>query len=108
MTSHPRRAERAAPRARVRGPRSDGLRNRELVLAAADEVFTGNGPSASTEEVARRAGVSVGTVFRHFPTKEALIEAVVVGRLERLVAEADRLAAAEDAGAALITFVHRW
>ena len=67
--------------------RADARRNRERVLEAADAVFSEFGPAASTEEVARRAGVSIGTVFRHFPTKEALIEAVVVGRLTQLTAE---------------------
>ncbi|MPZ81640.1 MAG: TetR family transcriptional regulator [Actinophytocola sp.] len=71
-----------------RGLRADARRNRERVLEAAESVFGEQGASASTEEVARRAGVGIGTVFRHFPTKEALYEAIVVRRLTRLVAEA--------------------
>ena len=90
--------------------RADARRNRERVLDAADAVFSEFGPAASTEEVARRAEVSIGTVFRHFPTKEALIEAVVIGRLTRLTAEAERLADAvdADADAAFLAFFHRW
>ncbi len=68
--------------------RADARRNRERVLAAAEEVFGTRGAAGSTEEIARRAGVGIGTVFRHFPTKEALYEAIVVRRLSRLVDEA--------------------
>lgn len=88
--------------------RADARRNRGRVLEAADAVFAEVGPGASTEDVARRAGVAVGTVFRHFPTKAALIEAVVVGRLAQLTDDAKRLGAAADAGAAVTTFVQRW
>ncbi len=70
------------------GMRADARRNRERVLAAAEEVFGELGEAATTEEVARRAGVGIGTVFRHFPTKETLYEAIVVGRLTRLLAAA--------------------
>lgn len=98
----------ATPTPRRTSLRADGRRNRKRVLEAADAVFSELGPAASTEEVARRAGVSIGTVFRHFPTKEALIEAVVVGRLTQLTAEAERLADAADADAAFLTFFHRW
>jgi AcrR family transcriptional regulator len=63
--------------------RADARRNRERLLSAADLVFAERGPGASTEEVARRAGVGIGTVFRHFPTKESLLEAVFVDRLRR-------------------------
>jgi AcrR family transcriptional regulator len=68
--------------------RADARRNRERVLAAAEEVFGERGTNASTEEVARRAGVGIGTVFRHFPTKEALYEAIVVRHLSALVEDA--------------------
>ncbi|BBG02662.1 MULTISPECIES: TetR/AcrR family transcriptional regulator [Pseudonocardia] len=88
--------------------RADARRNRERVLEAADEVFSETGPTASTEEVARRAGVAIGTVFRHFPTKELLIEAVVVGRLTQLTVEAEQLGEAADADAAFVSFFHRW
>lgn len=88
--------------------RADARRNRERVLDAADAVFSETGPTASTEEVARRAGVAIGTVFRHFPTKEALIEAVVVGRLTQLTVEAGQLSDAADADAAFVAFFRRW
>jgi AcrR family transcriptional regulator len=56
--------------------RADARRNRERVLAAARETFASDGLDAQMDDVARRAGVGVGTVYRHFPTKEALVEAV--------------------------------
>ncbi|MFG2088987.1 MULTISPECIES: TetR/AcrR family transcriptional regulator [unclassified Spirillospora] len=87
--------------------RADALRNRAKVLAAAEEVFAVRGTSASTEEVAREAGVGIGTVFRHFPTKESLLEAVLVALLERLAAEARELRSAGDAGAAFFGFFAR-
>jgi AcrR family transcriptional regulator len=87
--------------------RADARRNRARVLEAAEAVFGSKGTSASTEEIAREAGVGIGTVFRHFPTKEALLEAIVVGRLRRLAEAADSLARAEDPGAAFFTFFTR-
>jgi AcrR family transcriptional regulator len=87
--------------------RADALRNRAKVLAAAEEVFAVQGTSAPTEEVARKAGVGIGTVFRHFPTKESLLEAVLVALLERLAAEARELRSAADAGAAFFGFFSR-
>src|SRR3569833_661743 len=60
--------------------RADALRNRGKVLQAAEAVFDAWGTTASTEEVARAAGVGIGTVFRRFPTKETLLEAVYVAR----------------------------
>src|SRR4051812_18244222 len=70
-----------APFPMPKKPRADALRNRIRVLEAAEAVFAAKGHGASTEEVARQAGVGAGTVFRHFPTKEALLEAIVIGRL---------------------------
>ncbi|MFC6083423.1 TetR/AcrR family transcriptional regulator [Sphaerisporangium aureirubrum] len=84
--------------------RADARRNRARVLAAAEEVFAAKGTGASTDEVARAAGVGIGTVFRHFPTKEALLAAVLVDHLRRLAEQADALADARDAGAALFGF----
>lgn len=81
--------------------RADARRNRERVLEAAESVFAEQGAAGSTEEVARRAGVGIGTVFRHFPTKEALYEAIVVRRLSRLAEEAEPLTTAEDPAGAL-------
>src|ERR1051326_5156151 len=81
--------------------RADARRNRARVLEAAEAVFAAGGTTASTEEVVRQAGVGVGTVFRHFPTKEALLAALLATELARLAEEAEALADAADPGAAL-------
>ncbi|WP_285487406.1 TetR/AcrR family transcriptional regulator [Amycolatopsis taiwanensis] len=88
--------------------RADARRNRARVLSAAEDVFAAQGTGASTEEVARAAGVGIGTVFRHFPTKEALLEAVLLERLHRFVAEVARWAEAEDPGNAFYSFLGQW
>ncbi|TCC34582.1 TetR/AcrR family transcriptional regulator [Kribbella capetownensis] len=64
--------------------RADARRNRMAILAAATEAFAEHGPKATTEQVAIRAGVAVGTVFRHFPTKDALLVAIMKESLQRL------------------------
>ncbi|WP_037578112.1 TetR/AcrR family transcriptional regulator [Phaeacidiphilus oryzae] len=84
--------------------RADARRNRARVLAAAEEVFAEHGTGASTEQVARQAGVGVGTVFRHFPTKEDLLTAVFLERLRRAADEGRRLAARDDPGQAFFDF----
>jgi AcrR family transcriptional regulator len=84
--------------------RADARRNRERLLAVAEEVFATKGTGASTEEIARQAGVGIGTVFRHFPTKEALLAAVFLGRLERLGEQARALSAAAEPGPAFFNF----
>jgi AcrR family transcriptional regulator len=66
--------------------RADARRNRERVISAAGVVFADQGRDAQMDDVARRAGVGVGTVYRHFPTKEALIEALAIDRFEKVVA----------------------
>lgn len=81
--------------------RADARRNRERVLEAADAVFSRGGVGASTEEVAREAGVGVGTVFRHFPTKEALLDALLVRRVSGFAETAERLGVGEHPGQAL-------
>jgi AcrR family transcriptional regulator len=68
--------------------RADARRNRERVLNAARAVFGEQGRDAQMDDVARRAEVGVGTVYRHFPTKEALLEALAVDAFERIVARA--------------------
>src|SRR5216684_1086443 len=75
----------------VRKPRSDSVRNRERVLEAAKAVFSAGGPDASLEAVARRAGVGIGTLYRHFPTREALFEAVYRREVEHLADLAEQL-----------------
>src|SRR5919202_3018532 len=64
--------------------RADARRNRERVIAAARAVFAEQGREAQVDDVARRAEVGVGTVYRHFPTKEALLEALAVDAFERI------------------------
>ena len=88
----------------ARPQRADARRNRARVLAAAEQVFAQRGTAASTEEVARAAGVGVGTVFRHFPSKEALLQALVVERLARVAADAREHAASSDVGEAFFDF----
>ncbi|MFC0038966.1 TetR/AcrR family transcriptional regulator [Actinomadura rayongensis] len=76
--------------------RADARRNRERVLRTAQRLFATEGLDVSLDEIARRAGVGPGTVHRHFPTKEALYLAVATDQLERLIAEAEALAATGD------------
>ncbi|MEV0621461.1 helix-turn-helix domain-containing protein [Nonomuraea sp. NPDC050404] len=87
--------------------RADARRNRERVLQIAQEALASDGLTISFDEIARRAGFGVGTVYRHFPTKEALFEAVLLGRIERFVADARALATAEDAGRAFFGWFAR-
>jgi AcrR family transcriptional regulator len=88
----------------VRAQRADARANRVRILDVAEEVFGKGGESASTEEVARLAGVGIATVFRHFPTKAALLEAVLVRRFDRLREQAGALLDAADPGEAFLGF----
>ena len=92
------------PPRRPRRPRSDALRNRARVLDAARSVFNSGGPEASLEAVARRAGVGIGTLYRHFPTREALFEAVYRREVEQLVELAEQL----QGEAAPVEGLRRW
>jgi AcrR family transcriptional regulator len=74
-----------------RKPRADAVRNRERLLKAAKAVFSAGGPDASLEAVAKRAGVGIGTLYRHFPTREALFEAVYRREVEQLSDLAEQL-----------------
>lgn len=87
-----------------RKPRADAVRNRERVLEAAKAVFSAGGPEASLEAVARRAGVGIGTLYRHFPTREALFEAVYRREVQQLSELAEQLKAEADPVEAL----RRW
>jgi AcrR family transcriptional regulator len=75
----------------ARKPRADAARNRERVLEAAKTVFGAGGPEASLEAVARTAGVGIGTLYRHFPTREALFEAVYRREVQQLADLAEEL-----------------
>ena len=77
----------------ARKPRADSIRNRERVLAAARAVFASSGAAGSLEAVARHAGVGVGTLYRHFPTRQSLFEAVYRREVEQLVELAAQLGA---------------
>jgi AcrR family transcriptional regulator len=88
----------------ARRPRADGLRNRERVLEAAKAVFSSAGADGSLEAVARHAGVGIGTLYRHFPTREALFEAVYRREVEQLV----ELAAQLRAEATPVAALRRW
>ncbi|WP_106398103.1 TetR/AcrR family transcriptional regulator [Actinocorallia populi] len=91
----------------VPGPqrRADARRNRERLLAAARETFAEEGPDASLNEIARRAGVGPGTLYRHFPTRQALQAAVLADRIDRLRAQADGLSTTSSPDEALATWL---
>jgi AcrR family transcriptional regulator len=88
--------------------RADAVKNRERILEAAETTFASLGLAVPIDVVAERAGVGVGTLYRHFPTKEALFEAIVMTRLEELVNETTARADASDPGDALFSFLHRF
>jgi AcrR family transcriptional regulator len=77
-----------------RKPRTDALRNRERILEVAKEAFTRYGVDASLDDIAKQASVGAGTLYRHFPTRDALIEAVYRSEVEKLAAAARGFAAA--------------
>lgn len=88
--------------------RADARRNYDRIVAAADDVFMESGTNASLEEVARRAGVGIGTLYRHFPTREDLLETVLQGTYLRLHEEAQRCEAIEDPTAAIDAYILFW
>jgi AcrR family transcriptional regulator len=89
----------------TRPMRADAVKNRQRILDAAAEVFATKGVSVPIDLVAAQAGVGVGTLYRHFPNKEALFEAIVLTKVESLVVEAHHAATAEDPVSALFAFV---
>ncbi|WP_329396118.1 TetR/AcrR family transcriptional regulator [Streptomyces lydicus] len=89
----------------VTAPRADARRNRALVLQAARSAFEERGLGVPLGEIARRAGVGAGTVYRHFPSKDALFRAAVVDRIELFTDTARDLADAEDPGAVFFRFL---
>ncbi|MET7428473.1 helix-turn-helix domain-containing protein [Streptomyces flaveolus] len=86
--------------------RADARRNYERLLKVAAEAFAEHGENASLDDIAKRAGVGSGTLYRHFPTRQALLEAAYVDRIEALGARADELAAERPPGEALMEWLH--
>ena len=87
--------------------RADARRNRQRVLDAAAAVFAAHGADVPIDLIAREAGVGPGTVYRHFPNKEALFEAVLLDRFAQLTAEAHALLSAPDPGPAFLGYIER-
>jgi AcrR family transcriptional regulator len=85
--------------------RADAARNRARVLEVAYETFAEEGLAVPIDEIARRAGVGAGTVYRHFPTKEDLYRAVIEDRINRIVDDGRALLASAEPGEALFTFL---
>ena len=85
--------------------RADAARNRARVLEVAWETFASEGLSVPIDEIARRAGVGMGTVYRHFPSKDDLVRAIVTDRMRQVIEEADTLLQTGDPAAALFTFL---
>ncbi|MFE8913806.1 TetR/AcrR family transcriptional regulator [Streptomyces globisporus] len=88
------------------GQRADARRNYSRILAVAEAEVAQHGAAASLEQVARTAGVGSATVRRHFPTRQALLEAVFRTRIQALCERADELSRAEDSRAALLEWLH--
>jgi len=88
----------------ARKPRADSARNRQLLIDAAKAGFSDIGLDVSLEEIARRAGVGIGTLYRHFPTRDAVVEAVYRHEVEHLAAAVPQLLEKWPAGEAL----HKW
>lgn len=95
----------AAPIPAGRPARADARRNYDRILVAAEAAIARHGAEASLEEIARRAGVGSATLHRHFPSRQALLEAVFRDKVESLCAGARRLAAELDPGPALIAWL---
>lgn len=91
----------------LRPLRRDAQRNRERIVAAAREAFAASGIDVPVEEIARRAGVGMGTLYRRFPAKEDLVDAVLEETLEQFVAAAEEAVAGDDAWAGLCAFLER-
>lgn len=99
------RADDARPAECGRPLRRDAARNRQRILRAAAEVFTERGLDATLDDVARRAGVGVGTVYRRFPDKEALVEVLFTSRIDEMVAAARQACASPDPWAGLTWYL---
>lgn len=91
-----------------RKPRADAVQNRARLIAAAKEILGQGGPQASLEAVARRAGVGIGTLYRHFPTREALFQAVYEREVEQMLALAEALRSRNDKLEAVRAWLHAY
>lgn len=87
--------------------RSDARRNRERLVASARALFARKGVDVSVEEITQRAGVGMGTLYRHFPTKEDLLDAVLEDAFAELVGQAEQAVLEEDAWAGFTRFLER-
>jgi AcrR family transcriptional regulator len=94
------------PSATPRPLRADAQRNRDRILAAARDTFRERGPDASLEEIARGAGVGIGTLYRHFPTRHALLDAMFRDSVDVLCAEAAALDETGDPYGAFVGWLH--
>jgi AcrR family transcriptional regulator len=94
------------PTAPTRKPRADGARNRQSLIDAAKAGFAQVGLTVSLEEIARRAGVGIGTLYRHFPSREAVVEAVYRREVDQLVDAVPQLLQTLPAGEALHQWMH--
>jgi AcrR family transcriptional regulator len=86
--------------------RADARRNEERLITAASEAFAQHGPHVCLEDIARDAGVGIGTLYRHFPTRQALLEGVYRDQVDALSREAQELLMAPDPAVALSTWLH--
>jgi AcrR family transcriptional regulator len=102
------RADAADPVAEPRPLRADALRNRARIVEAAESVFAAEGIEVPVDLIAEKAGVGVGTLYRHFPTKEKLCEAILLERLTALTADAQAQANADDPVAAFFGFLEHF
>src|SRR5665213_269056 len=93
------------PKEGPRPLRADAQRNRARVLEAAEKVFAAEGISVPVDIIAEKAGVGVGTLYRHFPTKEKLFEAILIGRIMEIAADARSRLNSDDAGSAFFRFL---
>ncbi|MFJ8359463.1 TetR/AcrR family transcriptional regulator [Streptomyces sp. NPDC093984] len=92
--------------AQVRPMRADARRNYERLLKVAAEAFAEHGENASLDDIAKRAGVGSGTLYRHFPNRQALLEAAYVDRIEAIATRADEIAKELPPGEALVEWLH--
>jgi AcrR family transcriptional regulator len=99
------RARRRSRQTTGRPLRSDAERNRQRILGAAGEVFAEHGLGATMDEIAARAGVGVGTVYRRYPEKELLIDALFEERIEELARVGEKALAADDPWRGVVTYL---